>query len=87
MCCGQSGHLARGCPKQNVRPTSIFEGQGIVIQQEAEELELQKKWMWSAPSLGTWLCNFPPDTTLYSRSSKFHAQKVIIHFAILFSDF
>jgi len=43
MHCGQSGHLARGCPKQNARPTSLFEGRGIVLQQEAEKLELQKK--------------------------------------------
>ena len=26
MRCGQSGHLVRGCPKQNTRPSNTFEG-------------------------------------------------------------
>ena len=43
MHCSQSGHLARGCPKQNPRPTNVFEGRAAHLEQEAEEPELAKK--------------------------------------------
>ena len=43
MRCGQSGHLVRGCPKQNTRPSNTFEGWGIYLEQEANESKLSKK--------------------------------------------
>jgi len=41
--CGQSGHLVRGCPKQNTRPSNTFKGRGIYLEQEANESKLSKK--------------------------------------------
>ena len=43
MHCGQSGHLARGCPKQNTRLTNTFEGRAVYLEQEIKEPELAKK--------------------------------------------
>ena len=43
MHCGQSGHLARNCPKQNPRPANTVEGRAIYLEQETEDPELAKK--------------------------------------------
>ena len=79
MHCGQSGHLARNCPKQNSRPINIVEGQAIHLEQETEDPELAKKWMWSTSSLESQLRNVILGTTSHTGSNQLYQYQVVIN--------
>jgi len=42
MRCGQSGHLARSCPKQAYRSSGVIEARASFIDQSVDSLELSK---------------------------------------------